>query len=210
MKGCFLVLEGIDGSGKSTQLDHLLQWFPVSGLMPSGSRLLRTREPGGTSLGCVLRDLLLQPSSSDSVPEAMTELLLYAADRAQHVAQVIRPALDRGDWVITERFSGSMLAYQGYGRGLDRGLIRYLEGVATSNLHPDITLWLDLTLAESKRRRGEGRDRIESEGINFLSRVAQGFSDIGRERGWIRIDAASTESTVSAEIKTVLHSVLSK
>lgn len=208
MKGRFLALEGIDGSGKTTQLNHLLQWIPNSGLMPSASRLLQTREPGGTPLGCALRQLLLHPSS-ETTPEAVTELLLYAADRAQHVTQMIRPALERGDWVITERFSGSMVAYQGHGRGLNQDLIRYLEHVSTFSLDPDVTLWLDLAPAESKQRCNEERDRIESEGLTFLSRVADGFNCICRERGWIRIDAASTEDIVSSEIETVLRSVLS-
>ena len=117
MKGRFIVLEGIDGCGKSTQINHLSKWLPRSGLMPPNTKLHLTREPGGTKLGDSLRNLLLNPPKDES-PDSLTELLLYAADRAQHVNQLIRPLINKGDWVISDRFSGSTLAYQGFGRGL--------------------------------------------------------------------------------------------
>ena len=140
MAGRFLVLEGIDGCGKTTQLKLLSQWLPGSGLMPAGATLLLTREPGGTPLGKALRELLLHPPQ-DSAPSPTAELLMYAADRAQHVEHLIRPALDRGDWVLSDRFSGSTLAYQGDGRGLDASTIRDLERIATAGVTPDLTLW---------------------------------------------------------------------
>ena len=141
MTGRFIVLDGIDGCGKSTQIRHLAQWLPASGLMPSTARLICTREPGGTPLGQSIRELLLH-TEADQVPSVTAELLLYAADRAQHVDSVIRPALLRGDWVLSDRFAGSTLAYQGYGRGLDRQLITRLESIATTGLEPDRTAWL--------------------------------------------------------------------
>ena len=151
-KGRLLVLEGIDGCGKTTQLQQLSSWLPKSGLMPDESQLVVTREPGGTALGASLRQLLLHPPR-DADPGPTAELLMYAADRAQHVDRVIQPALERGDWVLSDRFTGSTMAYQGYGRGLDRELITDLERIATRGLSPDMTVWLDIPLALSVQRR---------------------------------------------------------
>jgi dTMP kinase len=188
-RGRFVVLEGIDGCGKSSQLHALTAWLPVSGLLPPGAGVVPTREPGGTPLGEALRELLLHPPGEvDPGPGA--ELLLYAADRAQHVEQRIQPALAAGHWVLSDRFSGSTAAYQGHGRGLNLAMIRQLEAIATGGLRADLTLWLDLPLAESRRRRGERvADRIESAGEAFLERVAAGFAAEARAGGWCRIDA---------------------
>ncbi len=200
MKGLFLVFEGIDGCGKTTQINHLSNWLPNSGLMPSGSKLLITREPGGTSLGTSLRHLLLHPPGDQS-PEPLTELLLYAADRAQHVSQLIIPSLKKGDWVISDRFSGSTLAYQGYGRKLNIKMIKQLELIATQELVPDITFWLDISVKESLgRRKLESNDRIEAEGSQFLSRVSSGFSEIAKDRKWIRLSADNSCNLVHKEI----------
>ena len=201
MAGRFLVLEGIDGCGKTTQLKQLSQWLPVSGLMPAGATLHLTREPGGTPLGKALRELLLHPPQA-SAPSPTAELLLYAADRAQHVEQLIRPALDRGDWVLSDRFSGSTLAYQGDGRGLDASTIRDLERIATAGVTPDLTLWLDLPIAESLRRRQtQTADRIEAEGTAFLARVAEGFRSLAAERGWAAVAADRTPDQVQQAIR---------
>lgn len=201
MAGRFLVLEGIDGCGKTTQLKQLSQWLPVSGLMPAGATLHLTREPGGTPLGQALRELLLHPPQA-SAPSPTAELLLYAADRAQHVEQLIRPALDRGDWVLSDRFSGSTLAYQGDGRGLDASTIRDLERIATAGVTPDLTLWLDLPIAESLRRRQtQTADRIEAEGTAFLARVAEGFRSLAAERGWAAVAADRTPDQVQQAIR---------
>lgn len=204
LPGRFVVLEGIDGCGKTTQLQHLGQWLPTSGLMPAGARLLTSREPGGTPLGRALRELLLHPPA-DASPCSDAELLLYAADRAQHVAQVIRPALEAGDWVLCDRFSGSTAAYQGYGRGLPLERIAALEGFATGGLEPDLTLWLDLPLEESLRRRGgRAADRIEASGQAFLERVAAGFATLARQRGWQRVDALQSSEMVTQECQAAL------
>ena len=201
MAGRFLVLEGIDGCGKTTQLKQLAQWLPVSGLMPAGATLHLTREPGGTPLGQALRELLLHPPQA-SAPSPTAELLLYAADRAQHVEQLIRPALVRGDWVLSDRFSGSTLAYQGDGRGLDVSTIRDLERIATAGVTPDLTLWLDLPIAESLRRRQtQTADRIEAEGTAFLARVAEGFRRLAAERGWAAVAADRTPDQVQQSIR---------
>ena len=204
MRGRFIVLEGIDGCGKTTQLQHLVRWLPTSGLMPADVQLLQTREPGGTSLGRSIRQLLLH-TTADASPAPTAELLLYAADRSQHVEKLIRPALERGDWVISDRFSGSTQAYQGYGRGLDRRLIEQLEQIATGGLQPDLTLWLELPVAESlRRRRGEVADRIEAEGQAFLGRVGEGFAELARQRGWVRVDASAAPEAVSPWLEQAL------
>lgn len=205
MRGRFIVLDGLDGCGKSTQMQHLSQWLPASGLMPPGARLIGTREPGGTELGRAVRELLLQ-TSRERAPAPTAELLLYAADRAQHVETLIRPALERGDWVLSDRFSGSTMAYQGYGRGLDRRLIEQLEAIATTGLQPDLTLWLSLPLAQSiQRREGSRQDRIEAEGQAFLGRVADGFAAVARQRGWSAVAADGTVEQVSRSLEQLLQ-----
>ncbi|QNI86303.1 dTMP kinase [Synechococcus sp. PROS-7-1] len=200
-----MVLEGIDGCGKTTQLRQLADWLPGSGLMPAGATLHLTREPGGTPLGRALRELLLHPPDEVApCPEA--ELLMYAADRAQHVQRRILPALERGDWVLSDRFSGSTLAYQGDGRGLDRELILDLERIATAGLVPDVTLWLDLPLEASIARRGDrAEDRIEAEGQAFLSRVANGFRVLAAERDWVVIPADLSPGEVHKAIRLALE-----
>ncbi len=208
MIGRFLVFEGIDGCGKSTQIKHLEEWLPESGLMPKGTSLLITREPGGTALGVALRKLLLDPLG-DVSPEPLAELLLYASDRAQHVSQVIYPALNNGDWVLSDRFSGSTLAYQGYGRKLDLNIIETLEKIATRGLVPDVTIWLDLPAAESLRRRSLMiNDRIESEGLDFLDEVSKGFAVISNLRNWVKIHAEKEPHDVSVDIQNALKRIV--
>jgi dTMP kinase len=204
MSGRFLVLEGIDGCGKTTQIEALGAWLPRSGLMAPGSRLVVTREPGGTALGQVLRALLLHPPAGVA-PCSLCELMLYAADRAQHVEECLRPALAAGNWVLSDRFSGSTAAYQGYGRGLPLATIRQLETMATGGLEPDLTLWLDLPLAGSLRRRGDRpADRIEAAGEVFLQRVSDGFATLAAERGWRRVEAAGPIEQVTARCRTLI------
>ena len=206
--GRFIVFEGIDGSGKTTQLQRLAEWLPHSGLMPSGALLHVTREPGGTELGQSLRQLLLHPPDG-AAPCPTAELLLYAADRAQHVETVIRPALEAGDWVLCDRFTGSTAAYQGYGRGLSSYVITELETIATGGLQPDLTLWLELPVAESLRRRGErSADRIEASGEGFLQRVGEGFADLARLRGWQRVDAMQPVDDVAKDCSLLVGDFL--
>jgi dTMP kinase len=204
--GRFVVLEGIDGCGKTTQLQALSRWLDSSeaGCLPPHRQLIVTREPGGTPLGLALRELLLHPPGG-AAPGTTAELLLYAADRAQHVEHTIRPALEAGHWVLSDRFSGSTAAYQGHGRGLDLDLIQQLEAVATAGLQPDLTLWLDLPLEESLRRRGgRAADRIEAAGAGFLERVAGGFASLAKQRGWLRIDATAPADQVTAACRKAL------
>ena len=203
-RGRFLVLEGIDGCGKTTQIQHLRQWLPSSGLMPAGAELVVTREPGGTELGRALRELLLHPPGA-AAPCCTAELLLYAADRAQHVQEHIRPALEAGHWVLSDRFSGSTAAYQGYGRGLSLPLIEQLSLIACRGLQPDLTLLLDVPLAESLRRRGHRpADRIEASGEAFLARVCAGFVALAAQPGWQRLDGTQPADQVSAALQAAI------
>ena len=196
-RGRFVVLEGIDGCGKTTQLEALREWLPGSGLMPTGARVIVSREPGGTALGQALRELLLRPPG-EAIPVPRAELLLYAADQAQHVETVLRPALDAGDWVLCDRFTGSTAAYQGYGRGWPVALLDTLETLTTGGLQADLTLWLDVSLDESRRRRGgRSADRIEAAGESFLARVAAGFATLAAQRGWTRIEAGQPVAAVT-------------
>ncbi len=204
-RGRFVVLEGIDGCGKTTQLQALRQWLPSSGLMAPGARLVVSREPGGTALGQALRELLLHPPQGVQ-PLPRAELLLYAADRAQHVEALLLPALQAGDWLLCDRFTGSTAAYQGYGRGLPLALIDTLESLATGGLQADLTLWLDVSLAESRRRRG-GRpaDRIEAAGEVIQTRVADGFATLAAQRGWTRIEAGQPVAAVTESCRAAIR-----
>ena len=204
MKGRFIVLEGIDGCGKTTQIHSLAKWLPNSGLMRKGSKVKLTKEPGGTKLGETLRELLLHPSK-EITPGHLAELLLYAADRAQHVSELILPTLNQGDWVISDRFSGSTIAYQGYGRKLNLEIIKQLEGIATSGIKPDITFLLNISVETSLNRRQTNKnDRIEEEGKDFLEKVALGFSLLAKERNWISIPGELSNNLVSRKIEEEL------
>ena len=204
MKGRLLVLEGIDGCGKTTQIRHLANWLPNSGLMPQGAKLHLTREPGGTEFGIALRQLLLN-TPGKAAPEPLAELLLYAADRAQHVSNLISPALNKGNWILSDRFSGSTLAYQGYGRNLNLKVIEQLERIATKGLIPDLTLWFDIPVKVSLARRGsKSEDRIEAEGIDFLNRVAAGFTALAQERAWVKVQADQKPASVSKYLESEL------
>jgi len=133
------------------------------------------------------------------------ELLLYAADRAQHVQEHIRPALEAGHWVLSDRFSGSTAAYQGYGRGLSLPLIEQLSLIACRGLQPDLTLLLDVPLAESLRRRGHRpADRIEASGEAFLARVCAGFVALAAQPGWQRLDGTQPAEQVSAALQAAI------
>ena len=208
MKGKFIVFEGIDGSGKTTQINQLSKWLIGTDLIPENNKLVITREPGGTKLGKSIRSLLLDTSREKS-PGSITELLLYAADRSQHVNEIIRPTLDKGDWVISDRFCGSTLAYQGYGRKLDINLIKDLEAIATQGIAPDITFLLDMPIEESIRRRMNRKDdRIEKEGREFLSNVSLGFQALSEDSNWKKISAINSEEKIISEIKSEIKKLI--
>ena len=210
MKGKFIVFEGIDGSGKTTQINQLSKWLIGTDLIPENNKLVITREPGGTKLGKSIRSLLLDTSIGKS-PDSITELLLYAADRSQHVNEIIRPTLDQGDWVISDRFCGSTLAYQGYGRKLDINLIKDLEAIATQGIAPDITFLLDIPIEESIRRRINRKDdRIEKEGREFLTNVSIGFQALSEDSHWKKISAINSKEEIISEIKSEIKQLIKK
>ena len=204
MKGKFIVFEGIDGCGKTTQINEIFKWLPTSNLISNDSSIVKTREPGGSLLGAKLRELILS-NNKDNVPTNLTELLLYAADRTEHVTKIITPALKKGDWVLSDRFSGSTHAYQGYGRNLDKEIIKKLEIIACQGQKPDITFFLDISIEESiARRKNQIPDRIESEGVNFLRKVNIGFKKIAKENNWIVISGSNNKEDVTTSIKNTL------
>lgn len=168
--GRFITVEGIEGVGKSTNIDF------VAGLVESrGHRVLKTREPGGTPMAESIRDMLLA-HGHEPVPD-IAELLLFFAARALHLHNVIRPAIERGDWVICDRFTDASRAYQGSGRGLDMATINTLAGWVHDGLDPDLTILLDAPAELGMARAGSrGKvDRLESEQISFYTRVRNGY-----------------------------------
>jgi len=174
-RGLFISLEGVEGTGKSTQAGMLSE-----ALMASGLKTILTAEPGGTVLSDKVRSLLLDVSHKGM--DHMTELLLYSAARKQHLAELIIPSLESGFSVITDRFSDSTMAYQGYGRGIDLGLIEKLDSMVTGSTRPDLTLLLDLEVKEGLRRNRDASkvDRLELEDQEFHERVREGFLRISR------------------------------
>ncbi len=204
MKGKFIVIEGIDGCGKTTQIDEISKWLPKSGLIMKDSKLITTREPGGSLLGKKLRRLILD-NNENNKPSSLTELLLYSADRAEHVSKIISPALKNNDWVISDRFSDSTLAYQGYGRNINLEIIKNIESIACQGEYPDLTFFLEISPEESiMRRKNEIPDRIEAEGIKFLEKVNEGFKLIAKEKNWKVISATQNIKTISNQIKETL------
>jgi len=204
MKGKFIVIEGIDGCGKTTQIDALSKWLPKSGLINKDSKLITTREPGGSLLGKKLRELILD-NNDNNKPSSLAELLLYSADRAEHVSKIISPALKNNDWVISDRFSDSTLAYQGYGRNINLEIIKNIESIVCQGEYPDLTFFLEISPEESiSRRKNQIPDRIESEGIKFLEKVNEGFRLIAKEKKWKVISASQNIKTISNQIKETL------
>src|SRR4051794_15850055 len=169
-RGRFVVLEGGDGSGKSTQTRRLVAWLHEQGLV-----VVETFEPGAGAVGAVLRDLLLHgPAAVTPVAEA----LLMAADRAQHVATEIEPALARGEWVVCDRYVPSSLVYQGVVRGLGVDVVAQLSAVATGGLAPDVVVLLDVSDAVADTRRADETDRLEREGSAFHASVRAAYRDL--------------------------------
>lgn len=206
MKGKFFVFEGIDGSGKTTQLKLLGE-----SLAARGYPVLYTREPGGTRVGELIRELLLNPQYSELFPR--TEALLYAAARAQHVAQVILPALEQGQLVLCDRFLDSSLAYQGFGRGMEVRLLEQINEPAIAGLVPDLVLLLDFcceTGMDRINRSGRGVDRIEREAQEFHRKVRSGYLALaGRDPSRYRVvDAHRPVDLVHRDILKAVEEVL--
>lgn len=191
--GVFVAFEGGDGAGKSTQAGMLGAW-----LSEQGREVVLTREPGGTELGRTVRDVVLH--GEEVAPRA--EALLFAADRAHHVATVVRPALERGAVVLTDRYLDSSIAYQGAARELSRAEIRDLSLWATGGLLPQLTVLLDVTPEQGRVRRGDMHDRLEREGEDFHHRVRQGFLDLARAdlARYLVLDGAQPLERLHAEV----------
>ena len=197
-RGVFITLEGGDGSGKTTQAELLREW-----LSGEGRTVLRTREPGGTEVGVEIREIVLH-HRGDISPRA--EALLYAADRAHHVATVVRPALERGEVVIQDRYIDSSVAYQGVGRVLDPEAVRSLSEWATEGLAPDLTILLDLDADAARGRLDEARtryDRLEAEASEFHDRVRAAYLALAEaEPGrFLVVDAARPVDEIAGDIR---------
>lgn len=200
MSGLLVTFEGVEGSGKTTQMTRLERW-----LRAQGRRVSSTREPDGTRLGVAVRRLF------ELEPEPLAEVFLFMAARHQHVAEKIRPWLERGRIVLSDRYADATVAYQGYGRGVDPDLIRELNVRATGGVLPDLTLLFDLDPAEGFRRMGRRRrDVFERETLAFHRRVRQGYLEILRaEPKRVRlIRAAEPPGEVTAQVRAVVEEFL--
>ena len=207
-RGLFITFEGTDGAGKTTQIQRL-----SADLSKASYDICLTREPGGTPISEQIRDMLLNPDHSEMAD--ITELLLYAASRAQHVSEVIKPALETGKIVISSRFADATVVYQGYGRGLDLDRISHLNQIATDGVRPDVTFVLDLPVEIGLQRvqssRG-GLDRLEREKIEFHQRLREGYQTLAKQdpQRLKIIDAQANPDQVYARIQAVIQPLLQK
>lgn len=195
MVGKFITVEGCEGVGKTTLLNKLKEYF-------KDSPVVFTREPGGTAVAEKIRSVILDADNAETT--ALTELLLYAAARAQHTEQFILPMLNAGKTVICDRYSDSTLAYQGYGRGMDKDLIRSLNSLAQCGKDVDLTVFLDLSPEEGFKRKGgaDSSDRLEQAGLEFHKRVYVGFCEIAEKERFrvARIDASRSADEVFSAV----------
>lgn len=201
-KGIFITLEGPDGSGKSTQVENIKEFFTKA-----GRDVVVSREPGGTPISEKLRGIVLDADHSEM--DDVTEMFIYAAARAQHVAEKIKPALESGAVVVCDRFVDSSIAYQGYGRGLG-DQVEEVNRYATSGLEPNVTFFMDLDPEIGRSRIGKDvRDRLEQQKMDFHYRVYEGYKALAAKypERIMRIDAAKTIDEIKAEIETKLSSL---
>ncbi len=203
MSGKLIVFEGVEGCGKTTQMQLCFQWLESLNIS-----VVTTREPGGTELGKDLRKLLLEKSANKPVGE-LTELLLYAADRAQHIQEELKPNLITGKYILCDRYTDSTIAYQGYGRGLNMSIINQLNQIATGGLVSDLTIWLDVDVEIGlSRKRGQAKlDRIEQETIAFHRRVQQGYTElaVSNPSRIVRVDGSGSQDIVQKTIQEILQ-----
>ncbi|MTJ08291.1 dTMP kinase [Anabaena sp. UHCC 0204] len=203
MSGKLIVFEGVEGCGKTTQMQLCSQWLESLNIS-----VVLTREPGGTELGTDLRRLLLEKSPSKPVGE-ITELLLYAADRAQHIEEELKPSLAMDKYILCDRYTDSTIAYQGYGRGLSMSIINQLNQIATGGLVSDLTIWLDVDVEVGlSRKRGQATlDRIEQETIAFHRRVQQGYTElaVSYPSRIVQVDGSGSQEVVQQSIQEILQ-----
>jgi dTMP kinase len=201
----FITFEGPDGSGKTTQIPPLVDF-----LRGRGYSVFSTREPGGTPIGDQIRSVLHDLRNAGMHPR--TEILLYAASRAQLVAQEIQPRLDAGEIVICDRYADSTLAYQGYGHRLDLPTLRTILAFATGGLKPDLTLYLDIPAEEGLRRRqqaaqaGAEWNRMDAQSLEFHRRVCEGYQALMAEdpARWVRLDGIGDRAAIQAQVREVV------
>lgn len=200
MKNFFITIEGVEGAGKSTLWRKL-----KSSLESSGIPCRFVREPGGTKLGETIRKILLR-ENLDIHPES--ELFLYAASRVQLVASIIKSSLERGEWVVADRYFDATIAYQGYGRGIELEVVKNVAKMSTLNVIPDLTIILDIEPERGFARiNSRKKDRIESEGVEFMKRVRQGYLEIAKEepeRCFI-VDADVSEESLWREVRKIIN-----
>lgn len=200
--GRFITFEGTEGAGKSTQIPIIKDW-----LLDQGINVVTTREPGGTDLSEKIRHLLLTENMC-----AETELLLMFAARKEHIEQVIKPALNNGDWVLCDRFTEATYAYQSAGRAIDRQYIAYLETWLQGELKPNYTFWFDIEVADgiARAKKRQALDRFENEQIEFFEKVRSGYAKLAEERPeqFVKINAALSIDDITLQIKTALQKFL--
>jgi dTMP kinase len=204
----FITFEGPDGSGKTTQIRLLAEW-----LREQGCKVVLTREPGGTEISDQIRQVLHDLRNAAMNPR--TEILLYSASRAQHVAQLIHPALAAGKIVISDRYADSTMAYQGYGRQLDLKALRMITAFATGGLVPDLTLYFDIAPEEGLRRRQAGGDewnRLDAETADFHRRARAGYLELIRQEPerWVVIDANRPRKEIQTKVRAVVQARLNQ
>ena len=199
------MLEGGEGAGKSTQIAALTR-----ALGRDGREVVACREPGGTPVGERLREALFATTDDETPPTPETELLIFNAARAQLVREVIRPALERGAVVLCDRFTGSTVAYQHYGRGIPRDVVDAANAVATGGLQPDLAVLLQLDPSEGFRRTGKGRDYLERAGLEFHQDVQRGFLEqaAADPDRWLVLDASKPEMQITHAIIERLRGVM--
>jgi len=205
VSGLFVTLEGGEGAGKSTQIAAVARI-----LKREGHRVVTSREPGGTLLGERLREALLLSGEDAVPPSPQTELLIFNAARAQLVREVVRPALEDGAVVICDRFTGSTVAYQHYGRGIPRDAVDAANAVATEGLQPDLVVLLDMEPERGFERTGKGRDYLERAGIEFHRAVRRGFLEqaAAEPDRWLVLDATKPEMQITHAIAERLRALL--
>ncbi len=203
MRGKLIVFEGVEGGGKTTQMQRIQVWLQTLTNAP----VVITREPGGTLLGQELRRLLLEYQGEEPLQDR-AELLMYAADRVQHIEGFLKPLLEQGTIILCDRYTDSTIAYQGYGRGLDLSLIDQLNQIATNGLESDLTLWLDVDVELGlARTRVRGKlDRMEQATLEFHQRVQQGFKQLAETypQRIIPINGRLKVDEVTEKIKLIL------
>jgi dTMP kinase len=206
-RAAFFALEGIDGTGKSTQCRKLVRWLQEHGVAAQ-----LCADPGGTQVGDRLRSMLLELRAGHDEPSMRTEALMFMASRAELVARVIEPALAAGTVVVTDRFLLSNVAYQGHAGGIDPAALWQTGLLATNGLEPDLTIVLDLPVEEAARRRERQSDRVEARSTDYHERVRQGYLAEARARPEriCVIDAAEPEDTVQERIRAAVRATLSK